>query len=367
MCNEKNITFQPENDLFFNTLKNRINTYFERSETSKYADSRFYLKALFLVVLYSFLYVVVLYLTPSFGSFLAYILLGPIAILMGLNIAHDAAHGAISANPKINKLFLHTFDLLGANSNIWKNRHVFSHHTYPNILNQDADLKQTPLVRIFPSDVLLKSQRFQHIYMPFLYMLYTLNWLVVRDVQDFYKERIGSFRNKKITKFEVFKLYMFKVVYFTYILLVPMLFSGFLWWQILLGYVLMNAAAGFTITLALVPAHVASTSHFPLPNKEGLMPHSWSRHQLLTTTDYATQSPIVNAIMGGFNHHIVHHLFPKICHVHYEKLTPILKQTAKEFGITYNYESSLLNAYASHFTLLKQNGWEAYKTTLELE
>lgn len=367
MSREQHIRFQPENDLFLSTLKTRINAYFERTAKTKYANTRFYAKAFFLISTYLTLYLIAILFSTSAGSFIAYIALGPLAILLGLNIAHDAAHGAISANSKVNKIFLHTFDFLGANSYIWRNRHVFSHHSYPNILNQDADLKQTPLVRIFPTDEIRKTQRLQHIYMPFLYMLYTLNWLVVRDFQDFKKDRIGSYKNTRISTTEMIKLYSFKVFYFAYIVIIPMVYSDFEWWQILVGYLLMNAAAGFTITLALVPAHVASTSHFPLPNADGNMPHSWSRHQMLTTTDYATDSILINMIMGGFNHHIIHHLFPKICHVHYEQLTPLLKQTAKEFGVNYNYESSLLNAYASHFALLKRNGWDTYKSTLELE
>jgi linoleoyl-CoA desaturase len=108
----------------------------------------------------------------------------------------------------------------------------------------------------------------------------------------------------------------------------------------------------------LVPAHVASTSEFPLPDENGLMPHSWSHHQLLTTTDYATNNPIINWLMGGFNHHIAHHLFPKINHVHYGNITPIVKQTAEEFHLPYNYERSLYNAYISHFNLLRNNGWK---------
>ena len=366
MTQEQTIRFQPENDLFLATLKKRIDDYFTRAKVSRFANVSFYAKGIILIVSYFSLYFLTLFAEPSTVVYIGYVLMGPIAIFMGLNIAHDAAHGAISNRPIVNKLFLLTFDILGANSYIWRNRHVFSHHSYPNILNQDADLKQTPLVRIFPNDELLKTQRYQHLYMPFLYMLYTLNWLVVRDFQDFKRDRIGSFRNTDTTKTEVAKLFGFKAFYFSYVLLIPVLFSGFNWWQILLGYLLMNAAAGITITLALVPAHVASTSNFPLPDDTGLMPHSWSRNQLLATTDYATSSPIISWLMGGFNHHIIHHLFPKICHVHYKKLTPLVRQTAKEFGIAYNYESSLLNAYISHFSLLKQNGWEAYKNTLEI-
>lgn len=310
-----------------------------------------------MLLLYLLFFAQILVFEASVLSFIAYVAMGPLAILIGLNIAHDAAHGAISQNRKINNFFLLTFDFLGANSYIWKSRHVFSHHSFPNIVHEDADLGQSELVRIFPSDKIQKHQRYQHLYMPLLYLLYTANWLVYRDFRDFFRERIGSFRHNKLNKIEVFKLITFKVIYFSYILVLPMLFSDFNWWQILLGYLFMNWAAGITITLALVPSHVASTSEFPLPDKNGVMPYPWSHHQVLTTTDYATSSPIINYLMGGFNHHITHHLFPKICHVHYTKITPIIKETMAEFGLRYNYEASLLNAYLSHFKLLKRNGW----------
>jgi len=127
MNNEQHIRFQPENDLFLHTLKTRINTYFENTATSKYANSYFYAKATLLVITYFTLYFIALRSTPTALSYIAYIALGPLAIVMELNIAHDAAHGAISASPKINKVFLYTFDLLGANSFIWRNRHVFYH------------------------------------------------------------------------------------------------------------------------------------------------------------------------------------------------------------------------------------------------
>ena len=102
MSKEQHIRFQPENDLFLSTLKARINAYFDSTATSKYANTRFYAKALFMAAVYFTLYFGVLIFSPSVGSYIAYIALGPLAILMGLNMAH----GAISANSQINKLFL---------------------------------------------------------------------------------------------------------------------------------------------------------------------------------------------------------------------------------------------------------------------
>jgi linoleoyl-CoA desaturase len=350
------ITYPKEPDAFYNTLKQRVYKHLEEKGKSRFANRHFYIKALVLFFFYVLCYSLTLTLQDSNLALLFYVLMGPLAILMGLNIAHDAAHGVASANPRINKLLLLTFDILGANSYMWRNRHIHSHHSYPNILHQDADLKQNAAVRIFPHDKLRKAHRFQHFYTPFLYLVYTLNWLLHRDFADFTKKQIGSFKNKRTPKAEIFKLVFFKLVYFSYILLLPLMFSNLSVGQVITGYLVMNALAGITITLALVPAHVASTSHFPLPNEDGVMPHSWSRHQMLTTTDYATDNLVINWMMGGFNHHIVHHLFPNISQVHYKELTAILKETAKEFNIPYNYEKSIINAYLSHFKLLKNNG-----------
>jgi linoleoyl-CoA desaturase len=132
--------------------------------------------------------------------------------------------------------------------------------------------------------------------------------------------------------------------------------------MVLLAFVLMNFSASLLITLALIPSHVAENSNFPLPDENGVMPTSWAYHQLATVIDFATGNWFLNFFFGGFNHHIAHHLFPNICHVHYVHVTPIIKQTAEEFELTYNHEDSFLNAYASHFRLLRNNGVKALES-----
>ena len=57
-----------------------------------------------------------------------------------------------------------------------------------------------------------------------------------------------------------------------------------------------------------------------------------SYHVFATTADYATENPVVGWLVGGLNHHVVHHLCPYVCHTHYAPLTRIVKETAAEFG-----------------------------------
>ncbi|NJL76334.1 MAG: hypothetical protein HC892_16295 [Saprospiraceae bacterium] len=57
-------------------------------------------------------------------------------------------------------------------------------------------------------------------------------------------------------------------------------------------------------------------------------------------------------MMGGINIHVIHHIFPQICHVHYPKLTEILKATADEFGIEYQENPNFWVALKKHMWML---------------
>ena len=89
---------------------------------------------------------------------------------------------------------------------------------------------------------------------------------------------------------------------------------------------MLSVAIFLTIIVILLTTHMLEDSHFPDPDENGLMPYSWSKHQVLTTSDYATDSGIITHLFGGFNHHVIHHLFQHICHIHYPELTLIFHQ-----------------------------------------
>jgi len=57
--------------------------------------------------------------------------------------------------------------------------------------------------------------------------------------------------------------------------------------------------------------------------------------------------------MGSINIHVIHHTFPDVCHVHYPKLTPILKKTCEEYGLTYKEYKTFPEAFAAHIGMLK--------------
>ncbi|MEO1259949.1 MAG: acyl-CoA desaturase [Bacteroidota bacterium] len=339
--------------LFFKTLKKRVNEYFQKNNIKKTANKKAKIKAIILIAAYFLTYVGIFYSAQFHRLIMAYMSIGALTIFVALNIAHDAAHATFSSRKKINKLLVNVFDLLGASGYIWQLKHVHSHHPHVNIPNMDSDIKQSKLVRIFPNAPFHWFHRYQYLYMPVLYLLYTLVWLLYRDFRDFFKNDISGKPDHKHSTFQSIQFFTGKILFFSRMLIIPWAVLQFSFLQICAAFLLMHFTASFTVALALVSTHVGEHSTYPQPNAKGQMPDSWVRHQLITTSDFATENKWVTHLFGGFNHHVAHHLFPNICHIHYPSLTKILKSTCREFNMPYAANASLGAAILSHLKFLK--------------
>ncbi len=75
-----------------------------------------------------------------------------------------------------------------------------------------------------------------------------------------------------------------------------------------------------------------------------------------TTGNFAMKNRFINWYVGGLNFQIEHHLFPNICSIHYTAISPIVKETAEEYGVPYNYYETFGEAIASHYRQLKKWG-----------
>lgn len=68
--------------------------------------------------------------------------------LVGLNISHDANHGAISRKPWVNQIMGFSSDIIGGNKWNWVSRH-FTHHAYLNDSERDPDARDGEPFLIF--------------------------------------------------------------------------------------------------------------------------------------------------------------------------------------------------------------------------
>ncbi len=314
------------------------------------------------IILFPALYVVTYGLLLTAGGnpvifYTAYFLLGVFLLLNFLNLIHDAVHGVLfRRNERWNKLYLYFFDLLGANSYIWKIRHIKLHHMFPNIRNWDSDFEHSPLVRVFPESPARKIHRYQHIYLPFLYPFYLFNWLLIRDFKDFFqKDRIVR-KVTKIPRREYLKLFLFKALFFSYILIIPKFVLGVSWWMVLGGFLVMMFTASVLSLVVLLSPHANVDSNFPEPDESGNITNTWFLHQLICTNDVSNNNFFIRFFMGSFNYHIAHHLFPDIHHSLYPKVTEVLEKFCREHDLPYR-KQSLTRSLLNHYLLLKKNAF----------
>lgn len=343
-----------ESDDFFKKLQKEVNETILKDPKIQQKNIN---KSLGLLIAYFVMYACILFFGNStIALFLFYILLGWCTIVLFINAFHDAAHGAVFKNRAANHIFTNVLELFGSNSFVWSKRHLLLHHPYPNVQHWDTDIKQSDLVHLFPDTPFLPIHRFQHIYMWFLYPLYTLNWLFIRDFKDFFGTKDNYIKRVvTIPRIEYVKLFAAKLFNLFYLIMVPILVLNQPWYLVVLAWFVMHIAASMLGVIALISTHVDEEAIFPLPPEDGKMNTTWAYHQMLVTKDFATGSSLANFLFGGFTHHVAHHLFPGVAHTYYPEITVLIKKYAKEYDLPYtNY--SAINAVKSHYYLLKKSG-----------
>lgn len=341
---------------FHADLKERVKLYFLNNKISKFSNGKMVFKTIFILTFYVLSYILLI--SNQFSPWFLLVLAGVhgfFTALIGLNIAHDAVHNSYSSNKRVNRYLGTLFNILGANDYVWRLSHNFSHHKYTNIPDYDDDINQIPILRLNPKQSLWKIHRFQHFYAFFLYPLSSISWVFIKDYKKFFGGDIGE-QISKHPKKEYYRLFLFKAFYYIVFLIIPLVVIDLPWYYILIGFVFMHLIEGASLSFVFQLAHVTDGLSFPEPDSEGNMENSWAMHQMHTTSNFARKSKIVNFLCGGLNFQVEHHLFPGVCHIHYEKLAPIVQQTAHEYGLPYHESKTFYGAIAAHLSSLKTLG-----------
>ena len=287
-----------------------------------------------------------------------------LTIIMGIGVAgagmcimHDAVHGSFSEKKWLNKLFGGTVYLLGGNVFNWKIQHNVMHHAYTNLGGMDEDIDSKGPIRLCENAPLHKIHHYQYIHAFLFYGLLTISKLVKDFTQlaRYNKEGITGKHNVNPAR-EYTRMVVLKVIYLFVVIGLPIMFTPFAWWQVLIGFFMMHWVAGFILSTVFQMAHVVEGTEQPMPDANGVIHHDWAVHELRTTSDFARNNHFLNWYVGGLNFQIEHHLFPQISHVHYQKIAPIVEATAKQFNIEYNLKPTFFNALGSHIRRLKELG-----------
>jgi linoleoyl-CoA desaturase len=360
MEKDKALTFTNTQRDFVTTLNSRVNEYFKSNNIERHGNREMYIKTLCMFTLYFAPYMLILtgVVSGTFGLLLAVVVMGLGLAGVGLSVMHDANHGAYSRKTWINSVMGYSLNLVGANAFNWKIQHNVLHHSYTNVHDHDEDISPRGVLRLSPSSPWKRAHRYQHIYAWFLYGLMTIAWLGYKDfvrIVRYHRSGLAVKQKANIVRERII-LFTSKLAYVGYIFVLPLVFTSLVWWQVVIGILLMHYIAGFILAIIFQPAHVVEGTEFPLPDATNTMETNWAVHQLLTTTNFGNKSRWFSWYIGGLNFQIEHHLFPNICHVHYRNIAGIVQRTAHEFELPYKSFNTFVGALHGHMRLLKALG-----------
>ena len=338
-------------------LNARVEEYFARSGKSRLAGPALYAKAAVLLAAAAGFYAAMLLGGWGAWTTLACALVyGVAALLLAMNVAHDAAHLAVTGRAKTDMAIQRVlFAVLGVDGYLWRMRHDGSHHVFPNVNGCDIDIDENRFLRLSPNHARRPRHRFQHLYAPFLYMLTLTDSVFANDLKYLFKKDLANMRGIAHPPSQVALFFVGKLFYLVLNIALPLIFIRLPWWQVLLGYAAVNALVSLMFVFLLIGTHFSTLAEFPPLGADGRLESSWAAHALSTSLDWAPRSRLASFIAGGANCHAAHHLFPRVSHIHYRAITRIVRETAAECGVRYN-ETTFFGMVASHFAHLRRMG-----------
>jgi linoleoyl-CoA desaturase len=352
------IRFRNDGDLdFFRAVSARVNAYFTETGQSRFADWRLWIKgALFLGIAAGCYCIILLDRLPVLPTLCFGILFSLSVLFLGLNVAHDAAHNALTTNRGLNRgIQVALFVLMGASAYLWQLRHNKSHHVFPNVNGCDIDIDSNVFVRLSPNHPRRFYHRFQHIYAPMIFWLVDVDTVFNKDFQYLFTRNLANMRDIRHAPSEYFMFAATKLIYIGIAFVIPTLATRFGLVEVVLGNLIMSFVASVVFVLLLIGTHFNEMTKFPTVDEGGRLPGNWATHALATSLDWAPLNPVAHFFVGGSNAHAAHHLFPSVCHVHYRPITQIIQDEAARRGLRYN-QAGLLGMIGSHFRYLRRIG-----------
>lgn len=268
-------------------------------------------------------------------------LLGWIFALIGLNIQHDANHGAISRFSWVNRILGVSQNWIGGSAVDWIHQHVVQHHIHPNDVTNDPDIVGNAILRMNPTKPMEKIQLFQHIYIFFLLAVFGFTYIVdslIHNLKGFHKTNYS----KLITFNRIFEAGTI-LLFFSRWIVFPLVSKPSIY--TLLNILPLFIVGGYYLSFFFVISHNFEGVHLFDEKYIKNVDQSFLRKQVTSGSNVG--GSWLCFINGGLNYQIEHHLFPRIQHSHYPTIAPIVREYCKSRNIPYVHFSTIGDNVAS--------------------
>jgi len=353
---EAKLRFTGSND-FHQVLRRRVDEYFRSTGRSPRDAWQMYVKTGVILAWFFASYALLVLWADAWWQAvpLALLMAGAVGAI-GFNVQHDGGHRAYSDRQWINGLTALSLDMVGGSSYVWRWKHSVFHHAWVNIQDHDADIDLGRIARLSPHQPLRPIQRWQHWYMWFLYGIMTVRWQLYGDFRDLIAGNVGTPQKFPPPRgWDLAGLIGGKLLFVLLAFGIPLWFHAF--WVVAVFYVMSMAVVGVLLAVVFQLAHCVEEAQFlPAPDGSAEVHNAWAIHQVESSVNFARGNRVMAWLLGGLNFQIEHHLFPRVCHVHYPALSKLVEQTCQEFGVRYREHRSFLAGVASHFRWLRRMG-----------
>ncbi|MEX2100125.1 MAG: acyl-CoA desaturase [Acidimicrobiia bacterium] len=303
-----------------------------------------------------------------YGSFAALVLLRlPVAAIVPLTCSlglamtaglttttHGALHQTLARRRWVNWAAVYVISPTGISARWWTVKHNMSHHAYTNVEGLDDDLEQGALLRMTPTQAHRPWHRFQHLYVWALYPLAGFA-LMAGDRKFVLRGELKGGRRVEAPSLLRTAVLLFEQLAGMSLLLVVALVlqpaAGVA--AVCIGAILVSGAAAAAL---FAVTHYVEDTEFTRPDASGALAAEWAVTQVNGAVNIAIRNPIVRWYFGGFANHIEHHLFPRMAHVHYRAISPVVRDECERRGLRYRELPSVRAAYASHMRFMREMG-----------
>ena len=285
--------------------------------------------------------------------------LGLLFALIGLNIQHDANHGAISRNSTVNRALGMSQNWIGGSAISWIHQHVVQHHIYCNDLHSDPDVMGGFLIRINPLKQVLSHHSFQYIYVFIMIALFGFS-VTIGSLNDMIKGKNFMPMSRALLRdHKWFEICTSMGFFFRWVSL-PILSTLVRDGNILstLGNIApMFMVAGYYLAFFFLISHNFEGVHVfdsskrpPSSSSSSSSTNSNSPNRFLYR-QVVSSSNVGGAWLcfmnGGLNYQIEHHLFPRVSHCYYPMIAPIVQKYCESHHIPYVHFPTISdNVYA---------------------
>jgi len=275
--------------------------------------------------------------------------------LIGLNVQHDANHGAASKRPWVNNVLGLGADFIGGSKWLWMEQH-WTHHSYTNHAEKDPDsfgAEPLMLFNDYPLDH--PARKWFHRFQAFFYLVVLAGYWVssvfnpeIMTLQQAGAQGVGFKMESDYIKDRRKYGIALRLLYIYVNVIVPFQFHS----PLTAAFHITIMAISESLTLAVLFSLSHNFVHADRdPTKDARTsgePVCWFKSQVETSCTYG--GFIAGALTGGLNFQVEHHLFPRMSSAYYPYIAPTVRAVCKKHNVRYAY-----------YPWIHQNWWSTMK------